>query len=406
MLFRFCLYGFLKNLRFFDAFLLLALRERGLDYFAIGSLVSVRELTVLALEVPSGAIADTFGRRRCMVASMLGYIAAGVLLYRTEDFAVGAAAMLCYGIGDAFRSGTHKALILAWLRQQGRLDEKTRFYGVTRSWSQLGSACSALLGGGLLAAGGGYGAMFLASVASAAINLVNLATYPRSLDERRPRERGAIAATWRRLVDSLRDVLTRRDLRPVLLVGVVARGSYAIAKDYLQPVLLGLATAMATTGARTETALGVLVGVVSAATFVLGSIAARKAHRYEAFYGDAERCARALTRQLAASYLLLGVSLLLGLPWLAVLPFALLTIGNNLWRPVQVGRLGALEGGAGTATVLSIEAQASSVFAAAVAPAVGAAVDHLAAHTQPPPPAALAPLALLALPLMLVRRTK
>ena len=51
MLFRFCLYGFLKNLRLFDAFLLLALRDRGLDFAAIGGLVAVREVAVLLLVV-------------------------------------------------------------------------------------------------------------------------------------------------------------------------------------------------------------------------------------------------------------------------------------------------------------------------------------------------------------------
>jgi hypothetical protein len=42
MLFRFSLYGFLKNLRLFDAFLILALLERDLGFAAIGGLIAVR----------------------------------------------------------------------------------------------------------------------------------------------------------------------------------------------------------------------------------------------------------------------------------------------------------------------------------------------------------------------------
>ena len=36
-----------------------------------------------------------------------------------------------------FRGGTHKAMILDWLRAQGRESERTRVYGFTRSWSKI-----------------------------------------------------------------------------------------------------------------------------------------------------------------------------------------------------------------------------------------------------------------------------
>jgi len=61
--YKFCLYGFLKNLRFFDAFFILFLLDKNLSYTQIGSLYAVRELTVNIFEVPSGLIADTYGRK-------------------------------------------------------------------------------------------------------------------------------------------------------------------------------------------------------------------------------------------------------------------------------------------------------------------------------------------------------
>ena len=44
MLFRFSLYGFLKNQRYYDAFLILAFREKGLTFFQIGLLIGFREV--------------------------------------------------------------------------------------------------------------------------------------------------------------------------------------------------------------------------------------------------------------------------------------------------------------------------------------------------------------------------
>ncbi|MEL6178621.1 MAG: MFS transporter, partial [Myxococcota bacterium] len=148
---RFCLYGFLKNQRPFEPFLILIFLDRGLSFTTIGILVAIREIVMNLLELLSGALADTWGRRRAMVASMTTYIIAFILFSLTPSkgalqFIVLAVAMGLYGAGDAFRSGTHKAMILTWLRQQDRTDERTRIYGLTRSWSKIGSATSVAVG--------------------------------------------------------------------------------------------------------------------------------------------------------------------------------------------------------------------------------------------------------------------
>ncbi|MGC6489223.1 MAG: MFS transporter [Planctomycetota bacterium] len=405
MLLRFCLYGFLKNLRLFDAFLLLALRDRGLDFAAIGALVAVREVAVLLLEAPSGALADTVGRRRCMVASMAAYVAFSLLFWGASSRWLLALGMVCYGVGDAFRSGTHKALILSWLRSQGRLAEKTAVYGRTRSWSQLGSACSAALGGALLLAGADYRAMFLAYAVVALVNLVNLATYPAALDARVvDGGRGVWTATWRRLFGATRRVLADRGLRPVVWAGVAVRGGYKVAKDYLQPVLQALVVSSSVGAAWSdEQRTGLLVGLVGAGMFVLASQASLRAHRFERLFDSADRAARALTTMFAALFALVGALAWSDQRWLTVGLFVLLAVGNNLWRPVQVGQLADRGGEQDQATVLSIEAQLGALFAAALAPGIGALVDVYAADGAPASPAALWPLGLLALPVLSAR---
>ena len=58
--------------------------------------------------------------------------------------------MLLFANGEAFRSGTHKAMIIQYLKIKGLLKLKTEYYGHTRSWSQRGSAISSLIAGGLV----------------------------------------------------------------------------------------------------------------------------------------------------------------------------------------------------------------------------------------------------------------
>ncbi|MDX2432086.1 MAG: MFS transporter, partial [Bacteroides sp.] len=64
--FKFCMYGFLKNLRFFDAFFILFLVETGVSFTQIGLLYAVREVVTNLFELPSGILADTFGRKKAL----------------------------------------------------------------------------------------------------------------------------------------------------------------------------------------------------------------------------------------------------------------------------------------------------------------------------------------------------
>ena len=77
--YRFAAYGFLKNLRFFEPFIILYFREMGFSFLEIGILYSIREITTILCEIPTGFIADIYGRRWAMVASMLAYITSFII---------------------------------------------------------------------------------------------------------------------------------------------------------------------------------------------------------------------------------------------------------------------------------------------------------------------------------------
>jgi len=102
MLFRFCLYGFLKNQQYYDPFLILAFREKGLSFALIGALISFRAICVNLMEIPAGAVADVLGRRRSMILSFLAYIGSFVGLGLCRDFFALAAAMGLFAFGEAF----------------------------------------------------------------------------------------------------------------------------------------------------------------------------------------------------------------------------------------------------------------------------------------------------------------
>ncbi len=402
MIFRFSLYGFLKNLRFFEAFLILALRERHIDFLGIGGLIAVREIAGNLSQIPSGALADAFGRRRCMVASMACYVVSYLVLgFAAENWLL-IFAMIFYGTADAFRDGTHKALIYSWLRQQGRTDERTKVYGYTRSWSKMGSALSSLIAAALVFFTGSFSVVFILSAIPAFLNLINLATYPASLDAGIP-QGGGITQAFRHLRDGFHEVATKLSVRRLVADSVAVEGGYAVVKDYLQVVVQAFAVALPVKLAMSgEQRTAIFGGVAYAALHFLSSRASRASHRFEEASGGTEPAITRIYHFSLVAMIVLGVSLALGIGWLAVIVFILLGILQNLWRPIHVGRFDRDGDEKRAATTLSIESQASSLASAIWAPLIGLIIDHLKGPAATAPLSALWPVALGGLPVALM----
>ena len=126
---------------------MLFLLEKGLSYTEIGILYASREITINICELPSGIIADTYGRKTALAGALLLYIISFVVFYFSNIFWLFWIAFIFFGIGDAFRTGTHKGLIMSYLALNKWSEYKISYYGHTRSWSQRGAAVSSIMAG-------------------------------------------------------------------------------------------------------------------------------------------------------------------------------------------------------------------------------------------------------------------
>ena len=395
MLRRFSLYGFLKNQQYYDYSMVLAFLEMGLSYTQIGLLVGFREAVVAALEIPSGVLADRAGRRRAMVLSLASYVVSfaafgGLGLAATQGAIAGGplyaslfVAMALFAVGDAFRSGTHKAMIFAWLRAHGREAERTRVYGFTRSWSKLGSALSTVIACWIIWAICDYVVVFLVAVLPYLLNIANVATYPAEVESpgREGAERLSLGELARELLSALADAARNAPLRRVLGEAMGFESYFKVAKDYLQPILLTGAVALTATWLPLAHATDaqrsvILLGPVYVALFLLAALASRQAYRLVArAQGSAAQAARWLWAALALACALLLAALLAGWLGVTVLAFAALYVLQNLWRTILMSRLDAVSEEARGATVLSIESQLKSLGVLVLAPTLGALVD-------------------------------
>ena len=378
MLFRFSLYGFLKNQRYFDPFLILVFREKGLSFFQIGILIGFREVCTNLFEIPSGALADLYGRRRAMIFSFCAYITSFAIFADSESLFLLFGAMFFFGLGDAFRSGTHKAMIFDWLRLQGRSDEKTKIYGYTRSWSQMGSAISVLIAGGLVFYRGNFVDIFWFSIIPYALNIINFFGYPAQLDGDRQSE-FSLKAVVRLLSSAFKQAVHFAPLRRLVFEGMGFEGMYKASKDYLQPILKQTAIALPLLLALDDESKrsALLVAGVYFVLYFLSSFASRNSHHISNWRGGDEGAARFMWWiDLALFALLIPALWFSWYPAIIVL-FVGLAILQNFWRPGLISRFNEQSTPEMGATILSIEAQSKSLAIIILAPLLGWLVDSV-----------------------------
>ena len=376
---RFALYGFLKNLRFFDPFLILIFREAGLSFLQIGSLYAVRDVATNLLEVPTGVLADVFGRRKSMLMAFGAYIISFLMFYALRGFGWYALAMIFFAMGEAFRSGTHKALILEYLRLTGRETEKVSYYGRTRSASQFGSAVNALIAAALVFYTGDYHAMFLASTVPYVLDFLNLLTYPAELDgELRRASAVAIPEQMRNTLRDFKRMFT--EPRALRAIGNSAAFSalFKATKDYLQPIMehfaLSLPLFLALSDKR-RTAL--VIGALYFLIYLSTSYASRSAERFSHRFSSLGRAIN-LSFLLGAGLLLLaGFTTWVNLTLLSIAAFLGFYVLHNLRRPMNVAFISDQIPNRVMASGLSVESQATTLLTAGFALLLGALADAL-----------------------------
>lgn len=119
-------------------------RANGLSFEQIGIIGSVFSFCLLALDLPTGYVADAFGRRGALVVASVFKGLGGTLLWWWPEFHGFILAFVFIGIGNSLFSGTDVALLYDELEDS---TDAARALASRFQWSQLGAATSAIVGG-------------------------------------------------------------------------------------------------------------------------------------------------------------------------------------------------------------------------------------------------------------------
>lgn len=381
--YKFCSYGFLKNLRFFDPFIILFFREMGFSFLQIGTLFAIREIATNILEIPTGVVADSYGRRKSMVMSFLSYILSFLIFYFFPSFFYYTLAMLMFALGEAFRTGTHKAMILEYLQVNNMQESKVEYYGHTRACSQLGSALSALIAAGIVFYVGGYRIVFLASVIPYIANLFLMLSYPKELDGSLEREKtgNALKDSMVQMVNTLKSfaaIFKNPRFLKILINSSSFDSVFKTVKDYIQPILQSLALSLPVLLLLADSQrVALITGIVYSLLYLLTSFASSRAGLVRRIIPSLPRAIN-LTFILGALFIIVtGVLLFYGFTIISVVFFILFYMLHNLRRPLSVGYISDLISNKVMATGLSGESQLKTILVALLAPVMGSIADAL-----------------------------
>ncbi len=375
--YKFCLYGFFKNLRFFDPFLILFLLSKGLSFLDIGVLYSIREIIILILEIPSGFISDALGRRKILILSFLIYILAFVVFYFSSSYILMILGMTLFAIGDALRTGVHKAMIFQYLQINNWGKYKIDYYGRTRSWSQSGSAVSALIAAVIVYYTENYSAVFIISVIPYLVDMILIYSYPKYLDGE-PLTTTSKKIKHQFIIVSKGLIQSVRNLQffSVLTNLSIYTGYNRAIKDYIQPTIKYISLGIPILAFLSdEKKIAIITGVIYSIIFILNAIASSLSGKFtQVFINLRKPMNVSLVIGLIAG-VSIGFSYMIGSYIWPIAGFLVIVLVENLRKPIGVGLVADLSDKTAMATTLSIASQAKSVFTAIIAPFIGWLAD-------------------------------
>jgi hypothetical protein len=318
-------------------------------------------------EIPSGIIADHYGKKKELMMCFLFYMASFVFFFIGGSFLIFAIAMFFFGLGEAFRSGTHKAMIYGYLEKMDWFEHKTFVYGRTRSFSLVGSSISALLSILFVLSLPSLRGLFLIGVIPYLLDFLLIASYPDYLDERRETTL-SMGFVFKEGLSSLSVLKQNHQLRGLLLSSSSYDAFFRTIKDYVQPLLLILFVGSIQDEAtmQVKVTLGVLYGVMNLAS----AFASRNVYRLT----DQSSPLSWMNRLFDGFGLLVGL-IALGI-WIKqsimiMIAFFLLFVMKDMRRPLFVSAAGDLIPKKQRATILSVESQLRALMLIVLAPVFG-----------------------------------
>ncbi len=169
------LYILLQNIDFTRGIWMLYLASKGMSLTQLGLLETIFHLTSFTMEVPTGAIADIFGRRVSRIMGRMTNLISVIILLLSNNFWMFAVSFIFTALSYNLESGAGDALVYDSLKEIGEEERFMKVNGNKELFYQVASTISFLIGG--ILATKSYSVAFTLTIAFGIITIVQTFTF-------------------------------------------------------------------------------------------------------------------------------------------------------------------------------------------------------------------------------------
>jgi MFS family permease len=247
---------------------MLFLAHRGMSLVEIGLLESIFHLTGMIMEVPTGFIADRYGRRTSRILGRVIAFIGCLIMVGTHSFSGFAVSFVLQALSYNLESGAGEALIYDSLVQSGKEEEYMKFRGRNEIFFQLAQMLSLLIGGAV--------ATYSYDLAYIITALINLAAIFISFSFEEPQisKTQSGESLFKHMKQSLNAVWDNRGVLPYVFHLEVFSLYYTTLHFYFQNFM------------KDNGHAEYQIGLILAAASVLGALTALVSYRIEKLLGE------------------------------------------------------------------------------------------------------------------------
>ncbi len=332
--------------------------ERGFSLTQVTAAEGLYLVGVVALEVPTGAVADHWGRSRSLGLGML-FLGVSVLIFAfITSFGLLLASFMMWSVASTLMSGADSALLFDTLKASSNEQAYERIAGRGHALEWAGIGVATFLGGPVAALTDIRFTIFVgAATCLVGAFVAFLMWEPGRTFESETAAPANRERYWRSIGTAFAEVARSREVRAILLLTGTAYAAMEGVMYLVQPYLVDRGVEV-----------GVLFSMLQVPTFLVGIGGGLLAARLQ---GQGRRLMLLLPAIGAGAYF----SLMAAPGMSAYAAFPLMFGLASLLMPLATGQINRLVSSRRRATVLSIHGMVGSLVLAALAPALGFATD-------------------------------
>ena len=135
---KIALINFFSTLYFYLPILTIYYQQRGLNFTQINSLWGIITASIFFAEIPTGILADKFGRKLSMILALSFQLVGEIFFLFAQNYLHFIFISIIAGIGFAFQSGCSQALVYDTLKEDDREKEMKKSTGLIGAFYQTG----------------------------------------------------------------------------------------------------------------------------------------------------------------------------------------------------------------------------------------------------------------------------